>query len=210
MFVELVDSLRCPRSHEHSWLVTSVDRTVSRQIVAGLLGCPVCGSEYPIIGGVAHFEGDQPVPRPAPAAADPDDALRLAAFLDLAEGKGPVVLAGRWGSVATALSALMPAPLVLVNPPADIEPHGTISELLTAGAAPMLSATMRAAALDDALPAETNETLVAAVRPRGRVVGPVSLALPPGLREVTRDDRLWIAERVFVPSQVVALRGRRG
>lgn len=209
MFVELVDSLRCPRPHEHTWLVAAAEQTVARHIVTGVLGCPICKAEYPVVDGVAHFEGTQPVARAAPAPADPEDAIRLAAYLNLAEGSGPVLLAGRWGSAARALSALVPAPLLLVNPPTDVESQGAVSVLLTADRAPITAAMMRAAALDDALPAATSESLVVAVRPRGRVLGPASLALPPGLREVARDETLWVAEREFVPAQVIELRARR-
>jgi hypothetical protein len=37
---------------------------------------------------------------------------------------------------------------------------------------------------------------VAALRPAGRLVAPLSVPLPDGLRELARDERHWVAERV--------------
>src|SRR6476620_4400515 len=55
MFIELVDALRCPNTHEESWLVASADRMEARHIVSGSLGCPICKSEFPIRDGVVDF-----------------------------------------------------------------------------------------------------------------------------------------------------------
>jgi len=45
MFSELVDVLRCPRPHEESWLVLAAHRLDGRDIMAGVLGCPVCHAD---------------------------------------------------------------------------------------------------------------------------------------------------------------------
>lgn len=205
MFVELVDSLRCPRPHDETWLVASADQTVARHIVAGMLGCPICHAEYPIVDGVAHFEGNAAVERAAPAPPAPDDALRLAAFLGLAEGRGTVLLLGAWGSAAPALAAMVTAPLLLVDPPAGVESRGAISIVVAGDRAPIAPGSMRAAAVDEHQSGAMLESVVAAVRPGGRVVAPVSVALPAGLRELTRDDTVWIAEREGVSSPLVSL-----
>ena len=44
----------------------------------------------------------------------------------------------------------------------------------------------------------------------GRVVAPVSLALPDGVREIARDQVIWVAEREAVASPLVTLHVRRG
>jgi len=205
MFVELVDSLRCPRPHDDTWLVASADRTVARHIVVGTLGCPICHAEYPIVDGVAHFEGDVPARRGPTATAEPDDALRLAAYLGLAEGRGTVLLVGRWGAAAPALAAMVTAPLLLVDPPLGVESRGAISIVVAGERAPIAADSMRAAALDEAQSDAMLESVVGALRPGGRVVGPASLPLPAGLRAVTRDETLWIAEREGATSPLITL-----
>src|SRR3989442_7674663 len=47
--------LRCPEAHEDAFLVLSTGEIVGRMVRSGLLGCPVCQREYPIVKGVAHF-----------------------------------------------------------------------------------------------------------------------------------------------------------
>ena len=60
MFVELVDALRCVRPHEDAWLVAATRRTEHRHILDGVLGCPVCRTEYPVRDGVADFRPVRP------------------------------------------------------------------------------------------------------------------------------------------------------
>ena len=57
MFLELVDSLRCVRAHEDSWLVARADELVARHIVRGALGCPICEARYAVRNGIADFTG---------------------------------------------------------------------------------------------------------------------------------------------------------
>src|SRR2546425_6383049 len=47
--------LRCPEAHEEAFLVLSTGEMVGRMVRSGLLGCPACQREYPIVKGVAHF-----------------------------------------------------------------------------------------------------------------------------------------------------------
>src|SRR6266704_1416524 len=49
--------LRCPERHEEGFLVLSTGEMLGRMVRSGMLGCPVCGKEYPIVRGVAHFSG---------------------------------------------------------------------------------------------------------------------------------------------------------
>ena len=43
------------------------------------------------------------------------------------------------------------------------------------------------------------ESITRVVRSGGRVVGPATRALPAGVREIVRDDRLWVAEKIAAP-----------
>ena len=118
MFLPLVDSLRCPRVHEESWLVASIDRADERDIVEGTLGCPVCLSEYPIREGIVYFT-DNPS-RAEFRAPSEDEATLLAAALDLTEARMTAALHGEWGANAPIIRGLSPSQLLLVNPPVGI------------------------------------------------------------------------------------------
>ena len=211
MFVELIESLRCPRAHDDTALVASATVSEHRRIVAGILGCPTCGAEFTIADGVAWFDAASPVPPPEPASTEV--AMRLAAFLDLTDTRGFALLCGRWGAHASALYALTETPLVLVNPPAGADSPVVIGVIRTAGPIPLAPSIARAAAID-AMPEELLASAARAVRSGGRVVGHAGTALPPGLTELVRDEREWVAQKAQTTTEgaqrLVALkRGRR-
>ena len=81
MYIPLVDILRCPRPHDETWLVASIVRAEARDIIDGVLGCPICSAEYPIRDGAVDFGGaGAPAPYIAPGE---ESAVRIAAALDL-------------------------------------------------------------------------------------------------------------------------------
>src|SRR6267378_6945977 len=98
--------LRCPEPHEESFLVMSTGEMLGRMVRSGLVGCPVCRKEYPIIRGVVDFSGAAapagaaPARGPAAMAASPGpvrpgvDPLTLQALLDLSGPGGYIVLLG--------------------------------------------------------------------------------------------------------------------
>jgi uncharacterized protein YbaR (Trm112 family) len=57
MFIELSEFLRCPESHEDTFLVVAPDEMVGRMILRGIIGCPICKREYAIADGVVRFGG---------------------------------------------------------------------------------------------------------------------------------------------------------
>lgn len=202
MFIELVDHLRCVRPHDETWLVAAARRSDdSRHIVEGTLGCPICRAEYPVRGAIADFRADDggivdggsmPV-----GPSDPESAMRLAALLALVDVRGPVVLAGAWGALAPRLADLVPALYLLVNdaPPGALRPE--ISALRAGGALPLAAGIAHAVALDAATggDAELVAGAVRCLRTGGRLVAPLAVALPSGVRELARDDHQWLAER---------------
>jgi uncharacterized protein YbaR (Trm112 family) len=196
MFVELIDLLRCPHPHDDSWLVATADETVARHVVRGTLGCPVCEAEYPIRDGVADF-GDAPdaaVGPPLPP--DPDDAVRLAAFLGVTSPGGALVVGGAWRRVAPDVAELAGVRVLVLDPPLPEPTRGEVSGLRGGGAIPVAATAVRGVALDSRTADDAR--LAAAVRalaPRGRLVAPAHAPVPEGVREMARDDRLWIAER---------------
>jgi uncharacterized protein YbaR (Trm112 family) len=189
----LVDILRCVNVHDETWLVASIDRADDRDIVEGMLGCPICMAEFPIRDGVAYFAyfaDDRPsIDR---RRAGEDDALRLAAALDLTEARMTAVLHGAWGANAQLIRGVSPAQLLLVNaPPAMVTGDGV--SLVVAETAPLAQGSVDAVAVDGMASEAMLASLVRALRGKGRMLGPASLPLPEGLVEIARDDEVWVA-----------------
>ena len=195
MFIPLVDVLRCVRTHDDTWLVASIDEAVERDIVTGALGCPICQAEYPIREGIVHFD-DASADAPLPAmAATEHDAVRVAAALDLTDARMTALLHGSWGACAPIMRGATPAQLLLVNPPAGITSGDGVSIVRSPDVAPVAPASVAGVALGEEAAGTMLDSLVAAVRPRGRVIGSVRLAVPAGLVELARDDEVWVAQR---------------
>jgi uncharacterized protein YbaR (Trm112 family) len=191
MFIPLVDVLRCPKQHEETWLVASIDRAEERDIRSGTLGCPKCLAEYPVRDGVVIFA--DAVQRESFCAPSEEEATRLAAALDLTEPRMTALLHGQWGAHAPMMGAMTPAHLLLVNPPQGITSGEGIS-IVVAERAPVAQRSVDAVAIGHGAGAEMIASLLAALRGGKRVFGPVSLPLPDGLREFARDDEVWVAE----------------
>lgn len=208
MFIELVDSLRCPVPHEESWLVAAASRTEFRHIVEGTLGCPVCQARYPIRRGVADLRRGAASVTTRELLPDEGEATRLAAFLDLTDRSGVALLLGEWSAHAPLLRGLAETPLLLVDPAAGTEGEPGISVLRCDGELPLATGSARGVALDGGSEARI-ASAVRAARPRGRIVAPASLPLPDGVTELARDERAWVAERAAATSPLVALHGRR-
>lgn len=186
MFIELTDHLRCPADHDEACLVLLPDRLEGRQVMEGVLGCPVCQAEYPVAGGVARL-GE---PIAASPATLPAEAAH--AFLGLAGPGGFVVLVGGAGALAPGMAALMAGVrLVLVNPPEGVEP-GESGSILRAARLPVKSSSMRGAVIsaEHAAVASWLGETVASVLPGLRVVGEGPAPLG-GAVEVTAEGGGW-------------------
>src|SRR4051812_29127515 len=211
MFIELVDALRCPNTHEESWLVAAADQMVDRHIVTGTLGCPVCSAEFPIRDGVVDFRRQRDATISAGPAPDssPDAAMKLAALLGLSDAQGFAVLLGAWGALGNTLAASVDTPLILADPPADVTGSRGISVIRCDGELPLATGAARAIALDGSDTHHVHSAM-RVVRAGGRLVAPVQLPVPDEARELARDDTLWVAERGAPASKPVTLHVRRG
>ena len=213
MFIELIDVLRCPNVHEESWLVLASRRIDGRDVMEGVLGCPVCEAEYPIADGVVQFA------RAARSNAvvgpsSEDEAMRLAALLDLATPEGYAVIAGTLGKDAAYLRALTDVPLLLVNPPPGTEMGSGLSGMTIESdwaTLPLAPSSARAVALDDTATPTQLLAGLRVVRPSGRVLAPIALSLPDGVTELARDARQWLVERRARPreSGMISLKRRQ-
>ena len=219
MFIELVDALRCPRPHEESWLVLAASRFEHRHVRDGALGCPVCQAEYPIRDGIVDFRvGDDDVARTGETQGDQTQSVVghvtpevLAAMLNLGDALGFAVLVGEWSRFAEALIDGLdnPPPLLLVDPPAQVEMSPGLSGLRAGAALPIAAGAARAIAVDT-LDEARLVSAARATRSAGRVVAPSRARVPEGVRELARDDTLWVGEREAPPSPLVRLHVRRG
>jgi hypothetical protein len=61
--------------------------------------------------------------------------------------------------------------------------------------APLARRSVHGIAMDAEASPEMIASLLAALRPGGRALAPVAQPLPDGLRELARDDEVWVAER---------------
>jgi uncharacterized protein YbaR (Trm112 family) len=205
MFIELIDAIRCPADHPPSSLVAAFENIEDRDVISGMLGCPVCRSEFQIRGGELWLVTTA-MPAPATRAINPDeDALRLAASLDLRSETGFAILRGAWCALADGIAAISPTQLVLLDPPLNTPRGPGRSFIHAGGTVPFSPATAVAAAVDDD---ERAYALALAVKPKGRLVGPANVKPPRDTKEITRDDRWWVAEKenATAPIPIIGLR----
>jgi uncharacterized protein YbaR (Trm112 family) len=192
VFIPLVDILRCPQPHDETWLVAAIDRADGRDIVDGTLGCPICSAEYPIRDGLVDF-GGAPAATPFISPRD-DEAVRIAAALDLTEARAVGLLAGAWGAHATLVRSLSPAQLLLVNSPEGV-PSGDGISIVRAATVPVAASSVSGAAFDTTATIEVIASLTRAVRAGGRLLGPIDAEIPDGFSELARDAEVWVAGR---------------
>ncbi len=216
MFIELVDALRCLEPHEDTWLVASVTRWDSRHIVDGVLGCPVCRREYVVTDGIAWFTSpattrDRGRLTTVPPTAPPERVARVAALLGLTEGGGTIVLGGDWAACAAALVELGAGQVVRVNAAPSSPSAQEVSSIVVGDRLPFAAGALRGVALGGgAATTALVASAAGALRPRGRLIAPSSVAVPDGVTELARDHEDWVAERAGSVSPPVPIRvGRR-
>ena len=207
MHVELIDRLRCVAAHEDSWLVAAATETADRNIIAGVLGCPVCGAEYAVSDGEVRYSSLR-----ATAAADfadrtaevdADDATRLAALIGIDERGGLYALQGAEGRFAGALEQMGSVQLLLIDPP-----RGARAPAIIRGAGeriPLAAGALRGIALESAAEGLV-EAAARALAPRGRLVAPVEAPVPAGITVLARDAHQWVGEAGARSSPPVTLR----
>jgi hypothetical protein len=213
VFSELIESLRCVREHAPAQLVAVAEQVIDRHIRRGSLGCPTCLADYPVADGVADFRlgSEGPALPPPKGRVEEELAIRAGALLGLAEPGGLVLLAGAWTQCAPELVALLEPVKVLAIDAAPGMAEGVgLSLARTAGVIPLRAASARGIALDaaHATPGYL-ESAAAAVAPNGRLVAPISVAVPTGFTELARDAREWVAERITAPTVVPLSRAPR-
>ena len=205
MFVELIDTLRCPVRHANtadSWLVAAAAETVDRHIVRGTLGCPVCHAEFDIRHGDVWFGAEEPAT--AFVVPSDDDVTRLAALLAVDDRGGLYILDGAWGAMAAAVSGYSSAAhFMLLSPPLGCEAEGTMRG--AGDLVPVAPGAARGIALDRHS-AALAESAARALVANGRLIAPAATPVPPGITVLARDEQHWVGEQNAPSSHPIPLR----
>lgn len=200
MFIELLDLLRCINPHEDTWLVASLKAVSSRFVLDGTLGCPTCSAKYSITTGVADFSAGAELPRHksgewATTLERQELATRAGAFLNVTEPGATVVLGGSWASAAQELSLMSEVRVLALNAESGVEESETVGLLLVGSVIPVAPGSVLGVAIDSSFPPEILASAVKAVRPGGRILGPVEIPATPDLLVLAHDEEYWVAEK---------------
>lgn len=189
MHIELTDHLRCPAPHPEAYLVLLPDRMDGRRVVAGHLGCPVCGWSTAWTAWVPDFGGGWRSSR-----TPWFDAAAAHAMLGLSGPGGWVALAGAAGALAPELASLLPGvAVVAVNPPAQLQPSDSVSVLLS-GEWPLKSHAMRGVVLGGDVD-RWRDVAMATALPGLRTVGEGTPPAGAGVQLLGNADGVWVATR---------------
>ena len=200
MFIELIDSLRCIRPHDETWLVASFNKVNNRFVEEAKLGCPSCSAEYWVRGGVADFSGELVLPecedeRKAASHRREELATRAGAYLEATEPGATVVLGGLWAYAAQELSEMAEIRVIAINPPSGVKESETVGLVRVGSEIPLAAESVLGVALDAWFPAKIVESAMRIVRPGGRIVGAAAVKAPSDLSILAHDDRYWVAQK---------------
>jgi uncharacterized protein YbaR (Trm112 family) len=198
MLLQLAELLACPSCGPGHGLVVTIDRIEGRRVLEGLLSCPTCEARFPVREGVMDFRAARGASGDAAedaavretsgsagaaaaeegeAAAEDggvptEDALRVAALLDLGEGAGVAILGPALADVAAEVAELAPGAEVLsLCEVGDHRTSGRLSRAVGVSPAmlPLHGRRCRGAALVGGSPKALAEA-ARVVAPGGRVV----------------------------------------
>jgi len=200
VFIELIDLLRCINAHEDTWLVASFRTVSNRFVLEASLGCPSCSAQYPIHEGIADFSAGTALPsceaeRAAASHRREELATRAGAYLEATEPGATIALGGVWAYAAQELSGLAEVRVLALNAPVEVKESQTVGLFHVGSEIPVAPGSLLGVALDAWFPAKIVESAVKAVRPGGRVVGPIVIPPPAGLSVLAHDDTYWVAQK---------------
>jgi uncharacterized protein YbaR (Trm112 family) len=212
VFIELIDLLRCINAHEDTWLVASFQTVSNRFVLEASLGCPACSAQYPIHEGIADFSAGFAVAsceaeRAVASHNREEHATRAGAYLEATEPGATIALGGVWAYAAQELSAMAEVRVLALNAPAEVEESPGVGLLRVGSEIPVAAGSLLGVALDAWFPARILDSAVKAVRPGGRIVGPVTIPAPAELSVLAHDDSYWVAQKA--PDIVTISRGSR-
>ena len=201
MHIELTEMLRCPEPHADAVLVLSTGEMSGRMVRSGIVGCPVCRREYPVVNGVVYFSrgrgtGDGgEVGEGTPPAIDPET---LQALLDLSGPGGFVVLVGSAVRHAVGLAGVMGGiHFVGVDPPPRAEELPVLSLLRCERTIPLRQAMARGVVIggEAARAPWLDEGVRVLLRGRRLVLEEAAGAPPAGVTRLASGEGLWVGEK---------------
>jgi uncharacterized protein YbaR (Trm112 family) len=177
MHLLLTDRLTCSRCGPEFGLILLAEAIHDRMVAQGLLGCPNCRDQFPIVDGFGDLRApprrdliDGLVsPHSTPPAAESE---RLAALIGVAQGPGTVLLVGSPAAHGGALGGLLGDIQVLGLDPdlATWPDEPGWSRIVARPGLPFFSRALRGVAVDGRLGRAIVEEAARVVAPRSRVV----------------------------------------
>jgi hypothetical protein len=198
VFIELIDQLRCINDHDDTWLVASFETVSNRFVLEASLGCPSCSAQYPIHGGIADFSAGLALPaceaeRATASHNREEHATRAGAYLDATEPGASIVLGGIWAYAAEELSQMADVRVLALNAPGGVKESDRVGLVHVGSEIPVAPGSVLGLAFDAWFPAKLVASAIRAVRPGGRIVGPVTIPAPAELSVLAHDDNYWVA-----------------
>jgi uncharacterized protein YbaR (Trm112 family) len=201
MFIELADHLRCPADHDEAFLVLLPDAMNGRSVVAGHLGCPVCGRTFRVERGELNIDGATvPTAAAEPPGAVESSALEASAMVALAGINGPggyFVLVGAPAAAWREVVALNPGiGIVAVNPGPEVVDAPGVS-VLRGGMLPLKRHSMRGVVLGPGYGSDAQWVGEAArvTLPGLRIVGEGSAPSADTIDLMASADGVWVGTR---------------
>jgi uncharacterized protein YbaR (Trm112 family) len=208
VLLELTEVLRCPRDHEESFVVCLSYAAEGRHVVRGVVGCPHCRAEFPVVDGELRMGDDRTIgrsesrtgPESDGSTVRPSDgpltAEALVTFLDLRGPGGYVVLVGAACRLAGALAALVPGVHVVVVNASPGERAPECSYVSCPERIPLKASQVRAVVLGADCAAEPWLAEASRVLLRGlRVVVEDERASPGGITELARGAGVFVGAK---------------
>lgn len=197
MFIELVEYLRCPATHDETYVVLVLEESVGRDVKRGSVGCPVCRAEYPIVDGIVEFNGDESRDATVHIGDAVAEPTVVQALLGLASPGGYVVLVGSATRLARPLAEELPGVhFVGVNPPPDVESSPLMSPLRASRLIPMRTATVRGVVVGtEHARSPWLEQGVRVLLNGQRLVVQLEVDDVPGMERLATGQGLWVGEK---------------
>src|SRR5256712_9362550 len=201
--------LRCPEPHGEAFLVMSTGQMLGRMVRSGILGCPICRREFPIVKGIVNFSGtgkgergkmdDEGATIPlSPVRFPAVDPQTLQALLDLSGPGGYVVLVGSAARHAVGLAGLMGGiHFVGINAPPEVGELPVLSLLACETMIPLRGAVARGVVVgpERTSTAWLGEALRVLLRGRRLVIEDERVTAPAGLKQLAMGEGMWVGEK---------------
>jgi len=201
MFIELAEMLRCPNVHEDAYCVLSSSETEGRNVIRGIVGCPVCKAEYNVVDGIVEFGVDPLLGQHSRSdditVEEVPQAELVAALLGVGGGGGYVVLVGSVARLAQDLcDRIDEISFVGINAPPDVKESDVLSLLRSNATIPLKSAMARGVVVGKEYAEDTWLKEGARVITKGaRLVVAGEHAGVEGVNELAADRGLWVGQK---------------